>query len=77
MHVQKQARIHRHHERIALDFTDTETLYLSPAMASTLAEELQLFVMNSRGDKWPVTRLINDAGQSVNESDGRHAHKYI
>lgn len=77
METQKIARVYRFHDQIALSFTDTETLYLTPEMAEGLAKELNVFVKHSKGESWPVTRLVNHYGNCFNESGGEIAHRFL
>lgn len=78
MRAQEQARVHRFHDLIAISFTDsTDTMYITPKMAKTLASELRLFAKHSTGDKWPSTRIIDVSGGSYNECNGQKKHNYI
>ncbi len=75
--TQEQTTIYRHGETVAVHFTDSQTLYLTPAMAGRMATELRRFVKYSTGDKWPTVRLIDRAGLAVNESNGKVKPKYV
>jgi hypothetical protein len=46
MKKQKTARVHRFREMVAVHFTDTETLYLSPDLARQLAAELTRYALD-------------------------------
>lgn len=62
MITQSHARIHRFHDKVAISFPDTETLYLTPEDAEALAHELAAFAANIQceGERWFATRIIRD-----------------
>ena len=46
MEVQETFRMHRFRDTVAIHFSDTKTLYLTPAMAHTLGEFMQEFALD-------------------------------
>ncbi|MBD3262638.1 MAG: hypothetical protein GF334_13375 [Candidatus Altiarchaeales archaeon] len=68
---QGRARIHRFHELVAISFSDTETLYLTPENAEAIGHELAAFAANvqCRGEKWFGTRIIRN-GLAYSEGVG-------
>lgn len=68
--TQSFARIHRFHDKVAISFSDTDTLYLTSEDAEAIAHELATFAANvqCKGEQWFATRVIRD-GIAFNESD--------
>lgn len=67
---ESHVRLYRFHDRIAISFPSTQTIYLEKIDAWALAKELRMFVAKMETDKWPCTRVIKN-GVATNESDGK------
>jgi hypothetical protein len=79
MEKEKQIRIHRFHDQIAVSTPNTPQLYFSVEDAKELRKELGRFIRNIENDgntQWLTTRVIKD-GKTVTESTGQKQIQFI
>lgn len=55
--TQRAASIHRFGNKVAISFSDTGTLYLTPDMALNLAKELETFAKDCQNTKFTSSQL--------------------
>ncbi len=83
MKQQKSARMHRFRDSVAISFDDTETLYLPPALARQLSEELARYAADVEAVRFTKSTLgtVNLQGEELSgcscaqgNDPGQHAH---
>ncbi len=55
--TQRNASIHRFHNKVALSFSSTDQLYLTPEMALKLSEQLAIYAKDCQSTKFTSSQL--------------------
>lgn len=71
MKTQENASLHRFHNLVAVSFTDTNTLYLTPELAQKLSDQLAIYAKDCN-----TTRFVNSQLNTVEITNVRIPEGY-
>jgi len=74
--TETHSRVHTFGSRVAISFSSSDTMYLTPEDALALSTELRRFAKGCKEGIWYSTRVIKD-GKATNEKGGKRKPETI